>query len=190
MYGNRNGNRRITMKKKIVILWIFGMLTSILTACEGDSPAEMYGVYKKHLEETGDMLDALGKYSTDYGWNYFMPEESLRDVSWEEAAKWDNPLKELPKLEETIDFFAYYKRDFGTLYFKSSDYDQTMQDFHEKLDDAGFSFVDKRDSKSEYSRKYGKKADNGKIFYIRITAYEQKYELSHNVQVYMFYQDQ
>ena len=55
------------MKKKITILCIFVMLTSMLTACHSDSPAEMFGRYQKHLEETGDMLDALGKYSADYG---------------------------------------------------------------------------------------------------------------------------
>ena len=171
------------MKKKTLLILAVTLLVTTLSGCRYDTPGEMLGRFKGHLKETGNVLDALGRYSADYGWKYFMDEDSLKDVSWESASNYDNPIQYCPRLVSKIDVLEHYNNSLVTvIHLKDSDYIGTINEIDRTLDNAGFSLSTNRNRDERVYQEYEKETAGG-ILTVDITAYEQKYSESHNIQI-------
>ena len=171
------------MKKKTLLILATALLMTFLSGCRYDTPADMLRIFNGHLKETGNVLDALGRYSADYGWKYFVDEDSIKDVSWDSASNYDNPLKCCPRLVSRIDMLEYYNNPKVTvIHLKDSDYIQTINEIDRALDNAGFEQNSNRNREERVSQEYSKDTAGG-ILTVDISAYEQVYSESHNITI-------
>ena len=169
------------MKKKLSLFVMLGILAFALTGC--DSPGEMMDIYKEKRIQTGNTLDALGRYFQVYGWYYLVWEDSAKDIVWEDAAKTNLVIQNMPKLADKIDTLEHTEGKSAIIHLKDDDYISSLGEYITLLTDYGYSYVEERKDKDEYRLKFYMKTDDEPISVI-ITAYEREYSATHNVKIY------
>ena len=172
------------MKKTAALILLAMIMMFMLTAC--DTPVDMFNLFMKYREQTGNMSDALGPYFADYGWDYYMWEGTVRDVSWEKAMEYSTYLKRIPKLVDHIGTFEPGEK-FMIMYIKEPNYAEEFYRIAGLLVEAGYKYTSKDidEKKDTYYVKYRlNTADDQKHYRtVSISAYKPEYSETHNLKL-------
>ena len=185
------------MKKKIAMLLLSVIVIVSLSGCTSckdrfDSPAEMLALYKECRATSPDTMRALGKYFALYGYDYYLPDKSARDVSWNDAMKLVDTMNYIPKLTDTVDTVKYYSDDIYLYYKVPTDHAAYVANLQKTLMDAGFVQTDYDEDKKKESYRlvletYAPEGVEKKFLKVIIKGYPQQYSASHNVSVNVYY---